>query len=124
MSVFVFQLNYELTKNQFMNGEYLKEKKKKNELILDKNNNSIENETNIVRMFRFSSSNEQDIKDRFLENIEPTLKWCRQFESKMNLPKSDVSYTYSSDDNSFYKDHSFESREHHYKLPTKENASF
>jgi hypothetical protein len=32
----------------------------------------------------------------------------------MNLPKSGVSYTYSSGENSFHEDRSFESSEHHY----------
>jgi hypothetical protein len=32
----------------------------------------------------------------------------------MNLPKSGVSYTYSSSENSFHEDRSFESSEHHY----------
>jgi hypothetical protein len=32
----------------------------------------------------------------------------------MNLPRSGVSYTNSSDESSFYEDCSFESREHNY----------
>ncbi len=42
------------------------------------------------------------------------MKWRRRFESEMNLPKSGVSYTYSSGENSFNEDRSFESSEHNY----------
>ena len=42
------------------------------------------------------------------------MKWRRRFESEMNLPKSGLSYTYSSGKNSFYEDRSFESSELNY----------
>jgi hypothetical protein len=40
--------------------------------------------------------------------------WRRRFESEMNLPKSDVSYTYSSGEDSFTEYRSFASPEHNY----------
>jgi hypothetical protein len=49
-----------------------------------------------------------------LESIQPTVKWRRHRESEVNLPKSGLSYTYSSGDDAFAEDHSFESKEHSY----------
>ncbi|CAF3817202.1 unnamed protein product [Rotaria sordida] len=94
-----------------MRTEGLKEREE-NEPVLDEDTNIIESETTIVG--RYFSFNEQDMKDEILENIESTVKWCRQFESEMNLPKNSVSYTYSSGENAFNEDHSFESSEHNY----------
>ena len=53
-------------------------------------------------------------KKNCLENVESTVKWRRRFESERNLPKSGASYTYSSGEDSFTEDRSFESREHNY----------
>lgn len=42
------------------------------------------------------------------------MKWRRQFESEINLPKSGVSYIYSSSGDSFREDQSFVNRDEHY----------
>ncbi|CAF4904865.1 unnamed protein product [Rotaria sp. Silwood1] len=95
MNVLRFPIQLRTGKNQFMREERLKEREE-NEIIPDENSNSIENETTID------------------QNVESPVKWRRQFESEMNLSKSGVSYTYSSGENSFYEDRSFESSEHNY----------
>ncbi|CAF4124261.1 unnamed protein product [Rotaria sp. Silwood2] len=95
MNVLRFPIQLRTGKNQFMREERLKEREE-NEIIPDENSNSIENETTID------------------QNVESTVKWRRRFEFEMNLSKSGVSYTYSSGENSFYEDRSFESSEHNY----------
>ncbi len=47
-------------------------------------------------------------------NTESAVKWRRRFESEMNLPKSGVEYRYSSNENSFNEDRSFQSTERNY----------
>ena len=112
MNVLRFPIQLRTGKNQFMRAERLKEREE-NETSPDENNNSIENKTTIVGIFIFIF-NEQNNKDPLLENVESTVKWRRRFESEMNLPKSGVAYTYSSGENSFSEDRSFESSEHNY----------
>jgi hypothetical protein len=112
MNVLRFPIQLRTGKNQFMRVERLKEREE-NETISDENNNSIENKTTIVGRFLFPKMN-LDIKNECLENVESTVKWRRRFESEMNLPKSGASYTYSSGENSFDEDRSFESSEHNY----------
>ncbi|CAF4410731.1 unnamed protein product [Rotaria sp. Silwood2] len=94
-----------------MRTEGLKEREE-NEPVLDEDTNIIESETTIVG--RYFSFNEQDMKDEILENIKSTMKWHRRFESEMNLPKNSVSYIYSSGENAFNENHSFELSEHNY----------
>ena len=54
------------------------------------------------------------IRKTSLDNVESTVKWRRRFESEMNLPKSGASYTYSSGENAFSEDRSFDSSESNY----------
>lgn len=42
------------------------------------------------------------------------MKWRRKTESEMNLPKSGVSYNFSSGENQFFEDRSFSSSDEHY----------
>ncbi|CAF1539574.1 unnamed protein product, partial [Rotaria sp. Silwood1] len=67
MNVLRFPIQLRTGKNEFMREERLKEREH-NELIFDENNCSIQNETTIV------------------QNVEPTVKCRRRFESEMNLP--------------------------------------
>ncbi|CAF3844729.1 unnamed protein product, partial [Rotaria sp. Silwood1] len=66
MNVLRFPIQLRTGKNEFMCEERLKEREH-NELIFDENNYSIQNETTIV------------------QNVEPTVKCRRRFESEMNL---------------------------------------
>ncbi|CAF1171880.1 unnamed protein product [Rotaria sp. Silwood1] len=113
MNVLRFPIQLRTGKNQFMREERLKEREE-NEIVPDENSNSIENETNIDRMFLLCLLRSKILTTNCLENVESTVKWPRRFESEMNLSKSGVSYTYSSGENSFYEDRSFESSEHNY----------
>ncbi|CAF4816051.1 unnamed protein product, partial [Rotaria sp. Silwood2] len=96
MNVLHFPIQLRAEKNQFMRTEGLKEREE-NQPVLDEVTNTIENETTIVG--RYFSFNKQDMKAEILENIEST---------------SGVEYTYSSDENAFNEDRSFESSEHNY----------
>ncbi|CAF0924176.1 unnamed protein product [Rotaria sordida] len=96
MNVVRFPIQLRTGKNQFMREERLKEREENETIPDDDDDNSIENETTAA------------------ENVESTVKWRRRFESEMNLPKSGASYTYSSGENSFNEDRSFESSEHNY----------
>ncbi|CAM4767546.1 unnamed protein product [Rotaria magnacalcarata] len=96
MNVVRFPIQLRTGKNQFMREERLKEREEEIEPKSDNDYNSIENETTVV------------------QNVESTVKWRRRFESEMNLPKSGVSYTYSSGENSFSEDRSFDSSEQNY----------
>ena len=101
-----------------MRGERLKELKE-NALNNDDNRNSLENET-----ISIGSSSNYRLKERLncflfnqlynLEKIQPTVKWRRQFESEINLPKSGFAYSYSSGEDSFSEDPSFETSEENY----------
>ncbi|CAF1491871.1 unnamed protein product [Rotaria sordida] len=55
-----------------------------------------------------------NLPHKIFENIQSTVKCHHRFESEMNLPKSDVSFRYSSGENSFNEHRSFESIEYHY----------
>ncbi|CAF1012282.1 unnamed protein product [Rotaria sordida] len=96
MNVVRFPIQLRTGKNQFMREERLKEREENETIPDDDDDNSNENETTTA------------------ENVESTVKWRRRFESEMNLPKSGASYTYSSGENSFNEDRSFESSEHNY----------
>ncbi len=114
MNVLRFPIQLRTGKNQFMRAERLKEREEK-ESMLDENANSLENQTTALGKSLLLPLAINRIEElAVLEKIEPTVKWRRRFESEMNLPKSGVSYTFSSGENAFQEDRSFESSEHNY----------
>jgi hypothetical protein len=114
MNVLRFPIQLRTGKNQFLRVERLKEREE-NEMTSDQTSNPMENSTTAtgetpVRRMRTPAV----LSGIHLESIQPTVKWRRRRESEVNLPKSGLSYTYSSGDDAFAEDHSFESREHSY----------